>query len=610
MMQRRIRVAGIMVIILFAVFVFRLVQLQIIHGEQYSRMSDSNRIENRPIPAPRGKIYMQQEGEPIIAVSNRLAYTASVIPANIPRGETGLISDRLARLLEMETGEISARIHGAQRALPVRIKRNLTPLQLLQLEENMDQLPGVIIERIPIRDNIYGSNAAHLLGYVGEISQSELTRLYSQGYRSGDLIGKSGLERHYESFLGGVDGVRQIEVDSHRMEITTISIQHPQPGADIYLNIDLDLQLEAERILKEHIQRLQQEAEEDEELMGGPTGGAFLAMEPDSGKILAMASYPTFDLNLFAGGIDRDELQKLQNNFHRPFLDRTLQITPAPGSIFKVISGLAVLKDLGLDPEKKTVYCGGEFSLGPQTWKCWLEGGHGHQSFYEALAHSCNVAFYRWGHELHHQGHNTIQEVAREFGFGVLTGIDLPGERPGIVPDRAWKSDNLKGPWVPGDSVNMAIGQGDLQSTPLQLINMINTLANGGYLMQPYVVDRVLGEEGEILWEGQPQEIRKPDISGTTLNQMRQALREVTESGTGTRGFGDFVPQVAGKTGTAQTVPGQPNHGWYAGYVPAEEPEISFVVFLEHGNDSGFAVDVGREFLEFYFPQAEEVSEE
>lgn len=607
-MERRIKIGGLICIVIFSLLLLRLGQLQIIHGENYNRLSDSNRIENRPIPAPRGRIFMQKNGEPIIAVSNRLAYSASVIPANIPPGELERICQELGRLLDMDPSEIEERIANAQRPLPVRIKRNLTSQQLLLIEENLSMLPGVIIEKIPIRDNVYGSLAAHLLGYVGEVSLAEISRF--EGYRSGDLIGKNGLERYYESYLRGVDGVRQIEVNAHRMEIATLGGRDPQPGADLFLNIDLELQKVAEQVLEEKILELQELAEEDEELLGGPTGGAFIAMEPNTGKILAMASYPTFDLNLFAGGIAREELEKLQNNYHRPFLDRNLQITPAPGSTFKVVSGLAVLKDLSVSKTRNVTSCSGTFSLGPQEWKCWRDGGHGNLTFFEALAHSCNVAFYRWGYELHNEGNDTIQQVARDFGFGHLSGIDLPNEKAGIVPDRNWKMDNLVGPWVPGDSVNMAIGQGDLQSTPLQLVNMINTIANGGYLMQPYIVDRVVDLNGEILFEGKPQVIKTPDISRDLIETMQTALVEVTEYGTGLRGFGDFEPRVAGKTGTAQTVPGQANHGWYAGYVPADNPEISFVVFLEHGNDSGFAVDVGRAFLEHYFPQEEEAIEE
>ncbi len=607
-MERRIKIGGLICIIIFALLILRLGQLQIIHGEQYSRLADGNRIENRPIPAPRGRVFMQREGEPVIAVSNRLAYSASVIPANIPPGEMDNICDELGRILGMEPYRIIERIQSSQRALPVRIKRNLTPQQLLILEENLRELPGVIIEKIPIRDNVYGSTAAHLLGYVGEVSLSEIS--FFEGYRSGDLIGKSGLERSYEPFLRGVDGIRQIEVNAHRMEIATLGIRDPQPGADLYISIDLDLQMIAEQVLKEKILELQEMAKEDEDLMGGPTGGSFIAMEPNTGKILAMASYPTFDLNLFAGGIERSELEKLQNNFHRPFLDRNIQITPAPGSTFKVITGMAVLKDLNLSLNRKTAQCTGTFTLGPQEWKCWRDGGHGQLTFFEALAHSCNVAFYRWGHELHHQGNDTIQKIAREFGFGFLTGIDLPNEKAGIVPDRDWKMNHLKGPWVPGDSVNMAIGQGDLQATPLQLVNMINTVANGGYLMQPFIVERIIDNNGEKIFEGKPEVIRTPDVSREIIETIQTALQEVTEYGTGLRGFGDFVPRVAGKTGTAQTVPGQANHGWYAGYVPADNPEISFVVFLEHGSDSGFAVDVGRAFLEYYYPQEEEVAEE
>lgn len=602
--RRKIRNISIIFSLVFLLMLLRLGHLQIVEGEYYHRLSEGNRIAHRPITSSRGRIWIMDNGVYQIAVSNKLAYTVSVIPANIiGRQQEEAIAQRLEEIVSIPAEEILEKIRQGPSAGPVRIKRNLTPEEMVCLEEHHRYLPGVIIENTPVRDYVYNTSLAHILGYIGEVSIEELRRLSTQGIRAGDLIGKTGLERYYDFILRGQDGTHSIEVNNRRIEVDTLDIIPPEQGDDLYLTIDLQLQDLLETLLEEQVKDLQLKAMEDPESRGGPSGAVAAVLEVDTGRVLAISSYPNFDLNHFSGSIDREVLHELQNNRYQPFLDRTIQINPPPGSVFKIVSGLAGLEFLEIDPAEKLFYCPGFFELGGTRWRCWNTGGHADMSFDEAVAHSCNVSFYQMGRMLHQEEREGIQYIARELGFGSLTGIDLPGEKPGLVPDDEWKRYYRGEPWMPGDTINLSIGQGSLLVTPLQVVNMVAAIANGGSLMQPYIVEKAVAQSGEITLKNEPTILNDVNICPSSIESIQKALYDVTLYGTGARLLGDFPVQVAGKTGTAQTASAHdsPNHGWFAGYAPADDPEIAFVVFIEHGNDSRHAIPVAKGILASYF---------
>ncbi len=605
----KIKVLSILFIVAFLIFVFRLAQLQFIQGEKYRQWSEGNRIDYRTIPASRGRIYLRNGEGLTIAVSNKMAYAASVIPANLADYPLEETIGNIAAILALDEENLLAKIQESPRSAKIPIKRKLSGEELLALEESFSDIPGLIIEKTPIRDYVYGSLGAHFLGYVGEISRSELNTFFPLGYKAGDFLGKTGLERYYESSLQGQEGLRQIEVNNVGKEVGTLGIKPPVQGSDLYLSIDYTLQRDVERYLADQIRGLQLIAPDNEDLKGGPTGGSVIVMEPQTGRILAMASYPTYDLNLFAGGIDPVELRLLQDNPLQPFFDRTVQVAPPCGSIFKIIVGLAALEHIIEDPQEKFFACPGFFELGDYKWLCWRDDGHGKQSFYDALANSCNVSFYTMGYLLYQKGGELIQKTAREFGLGRLSGIDIPSEQVGLVPDIAWKKEFAREPWYAGDTINLSVGQGSLQVTPLQLVNMVSAIVNGGHLMQPYLLEKIISAEGEVLFENKPRILNEADISQQSLIDIRKAMEAVVDYGTGWGQLGNFPIKVAGKTGTAQTVTHleRANHGWFVGYAPADKPEIAFVVFLEHGNDSKYALPIAKGLLETYFDLKEVV---
>lgn len=607
---KKIKIVGLIFIFSFLILGGRLFQLQVIQGERYQYLSEGNRTDYRPIMASRGRIWANDDQGVTIFVSNRISYTASIIPANISIANYDSLAEsrksvatNIAAILQLDADEVLAKIEQGPRSSPIRLKRHLTPYEVVSIEEKAAELPGVFIEKTPVRDYIYGNTAAHLLGYVGEISREELNALFHHGYRAGDLIGKVGLEKYYEPYLRGEDGLRQIEVNSVRLEVATLGVKPPSQGADIYLSLNIPLQIEVENLLREKIRSLQDQALYDPSLKGGPTGGAAVVLEAKTGRVLAMASYPTYDLTQFIGAMNVETFNQMQQNPHQPFLDRTIQITIPAGSVFKVMTGVTALEELTINPQSMLLYCTGEFRLGNHVWKCWKEGGHGALNFYEAMAYSSNVAFYQLGHQLSSVSGERLQHTAREFGFGYLTGIDLPSERAGLIPDQQWKRTVLNEPWYPGDMINLSIGQGSLLVTPIQVANMMGAIANDGLLMQPYLVDKVVDQKGNIVFENAPNVLNKIEIAPRTLSIIQQSLQDVVNYGTAARLMSNFPLKIAGKTGTAQTSSGQDlaSHGWFAGYAPFDNPEIVFAVFIEHGNDSAYALEVARGLLEAYF---------
>ncbi|PYM35089.1 MAG: penicillin-binding protein 2 [Candidatus Rokuibacteriota bacterium] len=554
------RVLGMTVGVLaaFLVVIGQLWYLQVLEGARLQELSDKNRIRIRPVAAPRGVLF-DRNGLPL--VDNRPAFTLSLIPREID--DRVRVLRRVSVLLKIPYAELDdalGRVPGDP-LMPVRVRRGLTLEEVAKVEEWKLELPGVIVEVEPQRMYPTSRFAAHLLGYVREANEEQLR----QGrYRRGDMVGQSGLERLLDQYLRGTDGGERIEVDALGRPIRLIQHTEPVPGAQVVTTIDRRIQEAAERAMEGH-------------------AGAVVVLDPRDGDVLAMVSTPAFALDQFTGTIDRDAWVQLIRNPAHPMLNRTVQSQYAPGSVFKIIVAAAGLQETTLTPMDH-IFCDGQFHLGNRTFGDWKEGGHGTVNLHHAIVESCNVYFYQAGLRI---GMDTIARYARAFGFGTSTGIDLPGEKPGFIP----ASRRGRRPSFLGDTANMAIGQGAVLATPIQVARMMAAVANGGVFFKPRLVQRVLRADGRVLYSDPGRVNGHVELSPMVWAFLRQSLLDVVNEGTGVAAHIPGI-EIAGKTGTAQLVAnsradrGQDN-AWFAAFAPANDPQYVVVVMIEHGGKGG-----------------------
>ncbi|MGM0603125.1 MAG: penicillin-binding protein 2 [Bacillota bacterium] len=604
----RVKLLRIIVIIIFAVMLTRAGYLQIVKGNYYYELSEGNRISIRPINAPRGKILDRKNQ---VIVSNKLTYSLYLLPNEIPPGENP--KNILKNLSETASLDYNILLDNYTRNStgdslePIILKRHLKKETMVVVAENSDMLPGIFVKESSLRDYVYPETMPHATGYIGEINKNELIELNEAGYNysGGDLIGKSGLEREYELYLRGEAGAEQIEVNSRGRKVKTIGIKNPEAGNNLILNIDFDLQQAAEKVLEENFEKLRREAEDDPE-RNMPTGAAAVVMDIRDGSILSITSIPDFSLNLFARGISESEYKSLLTNRLNPLIDRTTMSAVPPGSIFKLITGTAAVEELGVRADTNFYDSSGVFYLPnwSRPFRNWHYGGEGKLDFTKAIARSNNIIFYQLGFDLYEEFKGEmLAKYARQYGLGEKTGIDLPGEKPGFVPDNEWKQKNFSESWYPGDSVNLSIGQGGLLTTPIQITQLIASIAGDGILYKPQIVDKIVDVEGEILVDFKPELKDNLDsISPDTFSILKEGMYEVTNESYGTayRHFENFPIKTAGKTGTAQTST-ENNHGWFGGFAPYKDPEIAVLVFLENGGSSSFTVPIARDIMSYYF---------
>ena len=590
--EKQLKIAMIFVLVIFGVIFLRLWFLQIVNGSFYRAKSENNRIRLQSMPSFRGVI-RDRSGK--ILVDNRPSYDLCVIPEEIHDVDTLL--NRLAALGDFDMTSMRTKIRKAASGYPFKpvcLKKDISREELAMLETRRFDLPGVMITVSPQRTYFYGDLAGHLLGYLGEISEKQLNSGAFPDTRSGDLIGKTGIERKWQKALKGGRGGEQVEVDAAGRRIKVISRSPPVSGADVCLTIDRELQMLAEgALVGKH--------------------GAVVAMDPRNGQILALASSPSFDPNLFITGFDEETWKSMVSSDDHPLNNRALTGQYPPGSIFKIVVALAGLQEGVITPDE-TLFCNGQYSLGKGKYRCWKKTGHGKVDLNRALVESCDVYFYHLGMRL---GVDRIARYAHQLGLGQKTGLDLGNEKAGLIPSTEWKKKRYGVPWQGGETVSTAIGQSFVLATPLQIATFASAVFNGGHVYRPQLTQWVRKPGGENIFEFKPQLVRDVGIKPEYLALVRKALSGAVNNprGTGTKAkLPDIM--VAGKTGTAQVVNLKKeknakakgeipreyrDHAWFVAVAPADAPRITVSVLIEHGGHGGSAAaPIAKKLIEAY----------
>jgi penicillin-binding protein 2 len=577
----------------FFVILVWLWYLQVIKGSDLRRLSENNCIRIRENHADRGML-LDRKGN--VLAHNRPSFEVYLVPEDLKANPEVLA--KVGKVLNMTQDEIKDKLQSPKRRppfRPVKIKSDIDWNELAVLESNRVHLPGLIVDVRPRRAYNHGYLASHLIGYLGEVDENELKQSKDAPYRMGALIGKYGVEYRWEADLRGVDGGRQIEVDAMGREIKSLRSIDPVPGNNLILTIDLELQKEAEEAFQKK-------------------NGALIAMNPNNGRILAMVSKPCFLPDFFTRSISPEEWKSLTENPHHPLQNRGIQGQYPPGSVFKIITAIAGLESGMITPDTQLT-CTGTYLYGDRDFRCWKQGGHGALNLHRAIAESCDIYFYQLGLKV---GVDVIAHYANEFGLGKMTGITLPHEKSGMVPSTYWKKKRFGVSWYSGETLSFAVGQGYLNTTPIQLLTLISAVANGGKIYLPQVVERVENIYGDILKEYPPVEVGKADVSENTLHIIQKALMGAINEPHGTGWMSALKEvKVAGKTGTAQVI-GMPgdfkredinripykfrDHAWFVAYAPFENPQISIVVLVEHGGfGAEAAAPIAKKVIEKYF---------
>ena len=593
-LKRRVFIFGICFgLILFGLFI-RLWNLQVIQGAKFRTLSEGNRIAYRLVQSPRGMVF-DSEGE--LLADNRASFNIYLIRENVKKLKQTI--RLLAEITEQPFEELYKRTRYANPFRPFLIKADISRKTMAFLEENKPDYPGVFVQVTPLRQYPSKEQASHLLGYMAEVSNRQLQRLKKQNYRQGDLLGQYGVERTQEKFLRGQSGFKQVEVDAYGRELRVVRPFVEKPGNNVYLTIDIELQKKAEKLFEAH-------------------EGSIIVLDPSDGAILAMLSKPSFNPNIFAGGIDAKNWKGLMNDPLKPLENRAIRGQYPPGSIFKIVMAFAILNEKIARSDEK-IRCHGSFPFGKKLFRDWKNGGHGPIDFTQSLAQSCDVYYYTNGHKL---GIERIARYARMFGLGSPTGFGAT-EKGGLVPSDAWKRRRFNERWYEGETISVSIGQGFNLITPMQAANLIATVANGGYLWKPYIVKKVLSPGGRTLFESRPQLIRKIPISQDIFQKVREGLKEAVHGKRGTAKKAQ-VPGifVAGKTGTAQTVDlkytgrkRKPeellrkfrDHGWFVAFAPYENPTIAIAILGENaGRPGSFFAPYAKELISFHLEKNEQ----
>jgi len=566
----RIRSLSVLSLVLFLSYSGYLLYLQAIRGGEYRSKATKISQQSNVIPAQRGEIYDRTFSTPFVV--NTDSFAIDITPADLPDAKREAVFSNLASALRMPVADIRKKITPANYHLyqPIEILGSVSYDTVTSLAERIDEFPGVSWHSKPVRNYIETGSLSHIIGYVGDITKDELTLMYNQGYKAGDVIGKTGIEKQYDTELRGRDGreFRTVDVRGRSIASEQGIVDPPVMGSSVVLTIDDTIQKLAEKAL-------------------GPRMGSVIVMRPATGEILAMVSYPWYNPNLFTGANAGDEYAQLLADRNNPLLNRAVQSSYPPASTFKVIMTTGIIEEKAFPTDKK-VLCTGQISYGDRVFDCWTKKpGHGWLDLKGGLENSCDVYFWTVGRD--YLGIERIVSYAKEFGYGKATGIDLPGELDGLVPTPQWKERRIHEKWLGGDTMNLAIGQGDLLVTPLQMADMMSMIVNDGIVYQPHVLKEIRDpSSGAIVRTVIPKEILRSNISKDTFAEVRDDLRGVITEGTAKFPVNTKAVQVAGKTGTAEVGLKDHWHSWFVAFGPYDAPDpkdkIVVVVMVEASN--------------------------
>ncbi len=602
--QRRFLFYSAAATTIFLLLLLRLWYLQVISYTDLQERSIRNRTRVLSLDAPRGPIF-DRNGK--LLVDNRPSFQISVMRQDVEN--RSLLFAHLSPLLGLETSELEARWQEGKRFptyRPIPLAQDVSREVVERVQEHSVNLPGVITEVRPVRDYLEHGSAAHLIGYLGEITEDELRSGDFKQASGGDFVGKTALEKTFDPYLRGTKGQRLVEVDVQGKLLRQLQVEPSRPGNKIYLTLDRELQRAADEAF-------------------GSQSGAAIVLDVKTGEILAMVSRPTFNPALFARGIDGDEWRKLAQDDRHPLQNKVISGQYPPGSTFKMVVALAALR-AGITGTKREVDCKGDIVIGGSRYRCWKKWGHGPTNLKKALRESCDVWFYQIGLEL---GIDKLSAAAKEFGLGSPVGYPLPGERSGLIPTREWKREHYNKPWYAGETVIASIGQGFVLATPIQLGVMMAAVANKGKVLQPQVIRKIEDWEGNILLQPEPEVVRQIDYSAKDWKAVQEGLIAVVNAPRGT-GHAAYLEDVlvAGKTGTSQVVRRRSDeeeetdkegkipyrfrpHALFVAYAPAEKPELAIAVVVEHGQSGGRAAGpIAKRIIQRYMELKGQVPQE
>jgi penicillin-binding protein 2 len=555
----------IFVIFIFLSLILRMMYLQLYRGDKYAYLAEKNRFKLKKIESPRGKIY-DKNGK--LVVTNGAGYRLVYLKE---RDNNPEIVKEISEVTGYDEEFIKKRIKNGEIFPYTRenvLVESLDEETAHKLMEKIIDYPYLQVQTYSKRRYLYDTTASHSIGYVKKISEKEYEKLKDEGYSPRDIIGKDGLERTYDKELQGEDGYEYIEVNAfNRVQRRVAEEKVPVPGKNLYMTLDMELQ-----------QYMEEQFKEDKRV------GAFIAMDPKTGELITMVSYPTYSLNMFSSQILNEDWQKIINDPGRPLTNKTIAGEYPPGSVFKVVSAISFLEN-GIDPKEKYLDRNGYYEIGKWRWRAWKAGGHGYVDMKKSIVESANPYYYRLADQI---GHKPIVETAHIFGLGEKTGIDIPGEKRGILPDVEWKKKVIGSGWYKGDTILLSIGQGYLTVTPLQIAVLYAAIANKGYTYSPHLAKSLVDFSGEKVEEvlGKKHEIKNfPKKYYDILNDA--LIATVAQNNGTTKILRRKDITVAAKSGSAQNAHSKTTHAWVAGYFPAEDPEIVFTVVLEGAGGGG-----------------------
>ncbi len=594
--QPRINLALILVGAVFFFLIVRLGYLQLLQADFFRSQSENNRLRTVFVPAPRGMIY-DRNGN--VVAKNRPSFNVDLVSEDSPHPEETL--RHLAKILGEDTEKIVNKISNQKkrrRFEPKLILKDVSRDVVARVTAHRHELPGIVINVNPARNYVYGEAAGHLLGYIREITKDQIEKSVYAGYMQGDVIGQYGIEAKWERFLQGKRGVQAVIVNARGNRIGESYFEPEVAGNNLYLTVDLRLQNAAFEALR-------------------GKKGAIVAMAVNSGEILAMLSEPAFDPNIFTSEVSTEQWRDLISGPEKRMNNRVAQGAYPPGSTFKIFTAIAAMAE-GVISKNERIFCPGFLQFGSRTFRCHKSAGHGNVNLYDAIVQSCDVYFYTMGQRL---GVDRIHDYSTRYGLGIETGLDLVEESPGLIPSTEWKkryfrdAENQK--WYPGETLSVAIGQGAVTVTPLQLARSIAAVINGGKVLRPYLIRKIESNDGRISDENfGPAVVGRIDIEPQIIEAVKQGMYGVVNDpqGTGQRSKLDINKtgreiKVAGKTGTAQVVSlgagkgeHHEDHAWFFGYAPAEKPEILVVALVENGGHGGVAAAPPvKQVMEAYF---------